>query len=102
MSSLKINFHKTEVIVVGASKEDSTRIANCLNCKEGELPMKYLRIPVTTDKLYTVDLVAWVPCQITQYECIFCLRKYTTRWTRPGLTSTGIQEKEEISHDEVG
>jgi hypothetical protein len=51
MLDLKINFHKSEVIVVRA------RIANCLNCKEGELPMKYLGIPVTTDKLYTADLM---------------------------------------------
>jgi hypothetical protein len=31
MSDLKINFHKSEVIVVGASKEEGSRIANCLN-----------------------------------------------------------------------
>jgi hypothetical protein len=57
MSGLKINYHKSEVIVVGASKEESTKIANCLNCREGELPMKYLGVPVTTTKLYTVDLM---------------------------------------------
>jgi hypothetical protein len=57
MSGLKINFHKSEVIMVGVSKEESTRIANCLNCKEGELPMKYIGIPVTTDKLYIADLM---------------------------------------------
>jgi hypothetical protein len=57
MSYLKINFHKGEVIVLGASKEESTRLANCLNCKEGELPMKYLGIPVTSAKLYTTDLM---------------------------------------------
>jgi hypothetical protein len=45
------------VIVVGASKEGSTKIANCLNYKEGELPMKYLGILVTTAKLYTTDLM---------------------------------------------
>jgi hypothetical protein len=57
MSGLKINFHKSKVIVVGASKEEGARIANCLNCKERELPMKYLGIPVTTDKLYIADLM---------------------------------------------
>jgi hypothetical protein len=39
------------------SKEESTRIANCLNCKERELPMKYFGIPITTAKLYTTDLM---------------------------------------------
>jgi hypothetical protein len=57
MSGLKVNFHKSEVIVLGVSKEESTRIANCFNYKEGELPMKYLGILVTTAKLYTVDLM---------------------------------------------
>jgi hypothetical protein len=28
-----------------------------MNCKEGELPMKYLGIPVTTAKLYTAGLM---------------------------------------------
>jgi hypothetical protein len=42
MSDLKINFHKSEVVVVGASREESARIANFMNCIEGELPMKYL------------------------------------------------------------
>jgi hypothetical protein len=45
------------VIVLGASKDESTRIVNYLNCKEGELPMKYLGISVTIDKMYTADLI---------------------------------------------
>jgi hypothetical protein len=57
ISGLKINFHKSEVIVVGTSKEEGARIANCLNCKERELPMKYLGIPITIDKLYIADLM---------------------------------------------
>jgi hypothetical protein len=28
-----------------------------MNCKEGKLPVKYLGIPVTTSKLYIVDLM---------------------------------------------
>jgi hypothetical protein len=35
MLGLKINFHESEMIVLGVSKEESTRIANCLNCIEG-------------------------------------------------------------------
>jgi hypothetical protein len=57
MSGLKINFHNSEVIVVDASKEDSAKVANYLNCKEGELLMKYLGIPVTTANLYIADLM---------------------------------------------
>jgi hypothetical protein len=58
MSGLKINFHKSEVIVLGASKEESIRLASCLNCKEREQPMKYLGVPVTSAKLYNADLIS--------------------------------------------
>jgi hypothetical protein len=57
MSRLKINFHKSEILVVGASKEESDRIANCFNSKEGVFPFKYFGIPVSSNKLFTVDLI---------------------------------------------
>jgi hypothetical protein len=44
LSSLKINFHKSEVFVFGVSQ-------NNLNCVLGELPMKYLGIPVSDNHL---------------------------------------------------
>jgi hypothetical protein len=42
MSSLKINYQMSEIMVVGASKEENSYIANMLNCREGVLPIKYL------------------------------------------------------------
>jgi hypothetical protein len=57
MSGLKINFHKSEILVVGASKEESDRIANCFNYKEGVFPFKYLGIHVSSNKLFTADLI---------------------------------------------
>jgi hypothetical protein len=44
--------------VLGASKEESIRLASCLNCKEREQPMKYLGVPVTSAKLYNADLIS--------------------------------------------
>jgi hypothetical protein len=35
MSRLKINYHKSEVVVVGAAEEKSADIANVLNCRVG-------------------------------------------------------------------
>jgi hypothetical protein len=35
MSRLKINYHKSEIMVLGVSGEESARIARLLNCKEG-------------------------------------------------------------------
>jgi hypothetical protein len=57
MSSLKINYHKSEVMVMEVSVDESARIARLLNCKEGALPMKYLGIPVSNMKLYCTDLM---------------------------------------------
>ena len=41
MSGLKINYHKSEVLVFGVSKEEQDRTANMLNYQVGTLPMTY-------------------------------------------------------------
>jgi hypothetical protein len=51
MSGLKINYHKSEVIVSGAEEETKIRIANMLNCKSGALPIRYLGFPISDKKL---------------------------------------------------
>jgi hypothetical protein len=57
MSGQKINYHKTEVMVLGVSVEEIARIARLLNCKVGILHMKYLGVPVGNMKLYFTDLM---------------------------------------------
>jgi hypothetical protein len=42
LSVLKINFLKSEVIVMGVSQEEQTRVAHALNCREGAFPFTYL------------------------------------------------------------
>lgn len=56
MSSLKINYQKSEVVVTGAEEEETLRVANLLNCQVGALPMKYLGLPVHREKLTSADL----------------------------------------------
>jgi hypothetical protein len=51
LSGLKINYHKNEAYTFGMDEEESMRIANRLNCQLGELPMKYLGIPLDNAKL---------------------------------------------------
>jgi hypothetical protein len=46
MSGLRINFHKSEVLVLGTSEAEQTRIANMLNCKAGSFPLSYLGLPI--------------------------------------------------------
>jgi hypothetical protein len=38
LSGLKINFHKSEVIVMGMEAEEQARVARLLNCKQGRFP----------------------------------------------------------------
>ena len=47
MSGLKINYHKSEVLVFGVSKAEQIRMAKMLNCKIGSLPMTYLELPLS-------------------------------------------------------
>lgn len=51
LSGLKINFHKSEVYVFGVQQDEKERLANMLNCVLGELPLKYLGIPVSNKHL---------------------------------------------------
>lgn len=44
MLGLKINYHKSELFVMGGSEEDSARAADIFDCKLASLPMTYLGI----------------------------------------------------------
>jgi hypothetical protein len=41
MSGLKINYHKSEVMVMGQSPDIMQRVADMLNCKLGEFPFVF-------------------------------------------------------------
>ncbi|KAK1607529.1 hypothetical protein QYE76_031202 [Lolium multiflorum] len=58
MSGLRINFHKSEVMVLGGDESEGTRIANMLNCKRGTFPFTYLGLPVSDRALLASD---WGP-----------------------------------------
>ena len=58
ISGLKINFLKSEVIVLGASPQEQARVANLLNCKTGSFPFTYLGFPIADRKLTSAD---WEP-----------------------------------------
>ncbi|XP_048553840.1 bidirectional sugar transporter SWEET6b-like [Triticum urartu] len=56
MSGLKINFDKSEVMVMGYSPAESQSIANQLNCQLGSFPTSYLGIPISDSLLSVADL----------------------------------------------
>ena len=47
MSGLKINFHKSELMLFGKAKEKQLLYQEILTCKMGDLPIKYLGMPVS-------------------------------------------------------
>jgi hypothetical protein len=51
MSGLKINFHKSEIYCFGEANEVKELYANIFTCPIGNLPMKYLGVPIENKKL---------------------------------------------------
>jgi hypothetical protein len=71
LSGLKINFMKSEAIVTKVSREEQTRVANLLNCKEGSFPFTYLGFPIAHRKLTMLDwegLVAMVGHRVDPWQ----------------------------------
>jgi mannosylglycoprotein endo-beta-mannosidase len=58
MSRLKINFNKSEALMVSQDYEKAIVYADILNCATGKWAIKYLGVPVTSSKLHIVD---WLP-----------------------------------------
>ena len=55
MSGLKINFLKSELFVIGGDNDIAASYSELFNCQVGQLPMKYLGVPVTFTNLKTID-----------------------------------------------
>jgi hypothetical protein len=53
---MKINFHKSEVIVMGVDAEEQARVARLLNCKQGKFPFTYLGFTMSDHKLSMADM----------------------------------------------
>lgn len=54
MSGLKINFEKSEVLIIGGDNNIACQYANIFNCQMGEIPLKYLGVPVSARRLRVV------------------------------------------------
>jgi hypothetical protein len=55
LSGLKINFHKSELFGFGESKEGIVEYVDLFGCKEGDLPFRYLGIPMSHRNLSNKD-----------------------------------------------
>ena len=56
MSGLKINFDKSEVVIIGYSEEEQQLIADNLNCRLTTFPVTYLGMPVRDTRILAKDL----------------------------------------------
>jgi hypothetical protein len=55
LSGLKINFLKSEVVVMGVEQGEQARVANALNCRVVSFPLTYLDFPISDRKLTIAD-----------------------------------------------
>ncbi len=55
LSSLKINFHKSELFCYGKAKEVENEYVILFGCGKGNYPFKYLGIPIHHKKLSNKD-----------------------------------------------
>jgi len=60
LTGLKIDYHKSEVYGVGVSQVEKEELANMLNCVLGDLPLKYLGIPISDHHL-TMGAFSFLP-----------------------------------------
>ncbi|KAE8819994.1 ABC transporter G family member 37 [Hordeum vulgare] len=51
MSGLKINFDKSEVVVLGYSEAEEHRITDNLNCRLASFPISYLGMPLAESRI---------------------------------------------------
>src|SRR5438132_1191159 len=55
ISGLKINFHKSELFCFGDTQDSLETYMDLFGCKQGDLPIKYLGIPIHFKKLCNSD-----------------------------------------------
>ena len=55
MSSLKINFAKSEVMIINGDTLIMQRYADIFNCHVGVFSIKYLEVPVSPSRLHVAD-----------------------------------------------
>lgn len=60
MAGLKINFHKSEVMVINDEENWAEIYAEIFNCQLGTFRIKYLGVPVGPSRLHVID---WLPLE---------------------------------------
>jgi hypothetical protein len=56
LSGMKINYNKSDLLVVGVDEDRANEFARIFCCKRSEFPIKYLGVPLHFAKLRREDL----------------------------------------------
>jgi mannosylglycoprotein endo-beta-mannosidase len=57
MSGLKINFNKSEIVMVSSDDQKAICYSDLMSCSTGQWPIKYLGVPVSGSRLHVKDWV---------------------------------------------
>jgi hypothetical protein len=57
LSGLKINFDKSEVLLIGGDNDISLQYAEIFNCNISLFPLKYLGVPISAGRLHVIDSI---------------------------------------------
>jgi hypothetical protein len=55
MSRLKINFDKSEILLIGGDNKLVVAYAELFNCHIGSFPLQYLGVPISAGRLHVID-----------------------------------------------
>jgi hypothetical protein len=55
MSRLKINFDKSEILLIGGDNKLVVAYAELFNCQIGSFPLQYLGVPISAGRLHVID-----------------------------------------------
>ena len=58
LSGLKINFNKSEILMINDEEEWGKKYAVIFNCQLGTFHVKYMGVPVSPSRLHLID---WLP-----------------------------------------
>jgi hypothetical protein len=55
LSGLKINYDKSEILVIGGDQDMAVMYAQIFNCQIVSFPLKYLGVPISVSRLNVID-----------------------------------------------
>jgi hypothetical protein len=93
LSGLKINFDKSEILLVGGDDNKAIAYADLFNCEIGMFPLKYLGVPISSGRLHVVDRCSkiWWNYENRTPPILLVFEKFGKNWLKSGKFSRNAQ-----------